>query len=117
MRSEASIEIDCPIDQVFELTNKHVAAWSPVCVEDEVLEEKPGHVGTTFCNVTEDRGKRMEFQGTVTKWDAPRLSAVDLKGDMFDIQVEYSFEDLGDRTSRMCREKASHVSSSFCSGG
>ncbi len=67
MQSETSIEIDRPIDDVFRLTNDHVAEWSIIVVEDEVLNEKPGVVGTTFRTVTEERGKRMVFQGLVTR--------------------------------------------------
>lgn len=98
MRSETSIEIDRPIDDVFRLTNDHVAEWSIVVVEEEVLDKKPEGVGTTFRTVTEDHGKRMEFQGIVTQYDPPRFSAVRMTGEMFDIEAEYTFEDLAART-------------------
>jgi len=38
------------------LTNDHVADWSTIVVEDEVLDKKPDGVGTTFCTVTEEHG-------------------------------------------------------------
>ena len=98
MESKLSIEIDRPIAQVFELTNKDVTAWSITCVEDEILNETPEVVGTTFRIVTEDRGKRMEFQGVVTKHNPPTESAVQMTGEHFDIEAHYLFEDLGDRT-------------------
>ena len=98
MNTQGSIEIDRPIEDVFRLTNDHVAEWSLVVVEDTVINETPDRVGTTFRSVTEDRGKRMEFQGEVTRWEAPTLSAIHMTGDMFDLDVEYSFEDLGERT-------------------
>ncbi|MBC8353537.1 MAG: SRPBCC family protein [Planctomycetes bacterium] len=98
MQSEASIEIDRPIDEVFRLTHEDVAEWSIVVVEDEVIDEKPEGVGTTFRTVTEDHGKRMEFQGVITAYDPPHSIAIEMIGQMFDIQVAYAFEDLGGRT-------------------
>lgn len=98
MLQEASIEIDCPIDEVFRLTNDDVAEWSIIVVEDEMLEEKPGGVGTTFRMVTEDRGSRMEFEGLITRHEPPHVNAIHMKGKMFDIEAEYTFEDLSGRT-------------------
>ena len=40
MQSSATVEIDKPIDPVFEYTNNHVAEWSTIVVEDEVIEKK-----------------------------------------------------------------------------
>lgn len=97
MRNEVSVEIDRPIDDVFRLTNNHVAEWS-IVVEDEVLEEQPAGVGTTFRTVTEDHGKRMEFQGVITRYDPPYASAIRLTNDMLDIETEFTFEDLSGRT-------------------
>lgn len=98
MQSEGSVEIDRPIEEVFRLTNDHVADWSIIVVEDEVLDEKPKGVGTAFRTVTEEKGKRMEFQGLITRYDPPDASAIRLTGDMFDIEADYTFEDLGGRT-------------------
>jgi hypothetical protein len=63
MRNEVSVEIDRPIDDVFRLTNDHVAEWSIIVVDNEVIDRKVDGVGTTFRTVTEDHGKRMESQG------------------------------------------------------
>ncbi|MEX2186379.1 MAG: SRPBCC family protein [Pirellulales bacterium] len=98
MKNEGSIEIDRPINEVFRLTNDHVAEWSIIVVENEMLDEKPGGVGSTFRTVTEDNGKRREFQGVVTRHDPPRASAMRMTGDMFDIEAEYFFEELSGRT-------------------
>lgn len=56
MKQQASVEVERPIDEVFEYTNKRVAEWSLTVVEDEVIEEEPGGVGSTFRCVTEDHG-------------------------------------------------------------
>jgi hypothetical protein len=98
MRAQVSVEIDRPIDEVFDFTITHVAEWSITVIEDEVIEEKPGHVGTTFRCLTESQGRKMEFQGVITKYDCPTLSASYLTGDAFDIDVEYAFEDVSGKT-------------------
>ena len=40
----------------------------------------------------------MEFQGVVTRHDPPNLSACQLTGSSFDIDAEYTFENLSGRT-------------------
>jgi hypothetical protein len=40
MRTSGSVEIDKPIEVVFEYTNNNVAEWSTIVVEDEVIEKK-----------------------------------------------------------------------------
>ncbi len=97
MLNSASVIIDRPIEQVFELTNRDVAEWSITVVEDTLVEDvNNGDVGTCFQVVTEERGSRMDFDGVVTKWQPPRLSEVHLEGKMFNIDAEYIFQDLGD---------------------
>ena len=98
MQNEVSIEIDRAIEDVFRLTRNHVAEWSITVVEEEVLDEKPDGVGTTFRTVTENHGKRMEFQGIVTRYDPPHAYAVQMTGDMVDIETEVTFEDVSGRT-------------------
>ncbi len=97
MQSLASIEIDRPIDEVFTYTNEKVDEWSLTVVKDEVIEDKDG-VGTTFLCVTEEKGRRMDFQGVVPVWEPPTRSAISLTGKSVDIEAEYRFEDLGGRT-------------------
>ena len=101
MRTEGSVEIDRAIEDVFRLTNDDVSRWSQVVIEDEVIEKRPGNIGTTFRSVTEDRGRRMEFLGTLTQYEPPTFSAVHLVGEMFDLDVEYLFEDLGEGKTKV----------------
>ena len=61
MKAEASVEINRPIEEVFDFTNNHVVEWSVTVVEDTVINETPDRVGTTFKCVTESRGQRLEF--------------------------------------------------------
>ena len=112
MQNQATVDIDRPIEEVFELTNNHVAEWSIIVVKDEVLKETPDRVGTTFRTVTEEHGKQMEFHSVVKKYDPPRLSAVLLTGDSFDIDVQYTFDDLGGRT-RVTQRSTIHAKGFF----
>lgn len=98
MKSELSIVIDRPIAEVFDYTLNHVSEWSIVCVEDEVIDQKPGEVGTTFRMVTEERGQRIEFRGVVQAYEPPTRSVAHLESKQFDIDVEYLFADVGGRT-------------------
>lgn len=98
MRTERSVEIDRPIEEVFRLTTEHVAEWSIIVVEDKVIDAKPGGVGTKFRTVTEEKGNRMEFEGVVVRYEPPFVNAVEMRGACFDIHAVYFFEDLGGRT-------------------
>ncbi len=98
MQAEASVEINRPIEDVFDFTNEHVAEWSITVVEDTVIEETPDGVGTTFKCLTQSHGKEMEFQGIVTRWERPHVSASELVGDSFNIDVAYFFEKTSEGT-------------------
>ena len=98
MQTTASVEIDRPITEVFDYTTNNGTEWCTIVVKDEVVDKKPDGVGTTFRVTTEERGNRMEFDGTVTRHAPPNVHAVSMKGKQFDIEAEYLFEDLGGRT-------------------
>jgi hypothetical protein len=105
MKSEMSVEIDRPIEQVFELTNRNVSKWSITVVEDEVIEDRnDGDVGTKFRIVTEERGKRMEFAGEVTEHRPPHSTRSKMVGPYFDIDALYLFEDLRNGRTRVTQK-------------
>ena len=102
MQSSCAVEIDKPIEAVFDYTNKNVAEWSSCVVEDVMIEEKnDGGLGTKFCTVTEERGRRMEFPGEVTHYEPPTASTVVLVGDSFDIEAAHTFESLDEGRTRV----------------
>ncbi len=101
MKTTGSIEIEKPIDEVFDYTINHTPEWSDIVVSDEVLLEQPGEVGTTFRTVTEERGQRMEFRGKVTQSDPPNSKTVTMEGEQFDLWVEYRFAPLATRRTRV----------------
>jgi hypothetical protein len=98
MESTCSIEIGRPIEAVFDYTLNEISEWSIVVVEDEVTSDGPVGVGTTFRTVTEERGDRMEFDGKVTKHEPHTAHSVTMKGKSFDLEVDYTFEDLNGST-------------------
>ena len=98
MRTQLSVEIDRPIDEVFHRTLNNVSDWSITCIEDELIEETPEGVGTRFRIVTEDRGQKMEFHGQVTEQDAPRMSRCEMVGKSIDLDVIYTFDETSTGT-------------------
>jgi hypothetical protein len=98
MQTTMSVEIDRPFGEVFDYTLHNVAEWSTIVVKDEMLDDKPLGVGSTFRVTTEEHGRRMEFDGLVTRHEPPTAHDVVMKGKAFDIAAEYRFADLGGRT-------------------
>ena len=101
MKMAGSIEIDRPVQEVFDYTVNNVAEWSLVVVEDEPLDDKPLGAGSTFRFATEERGHRMEFTGEVVRHDPPTAHAAEMKSKLFDITGDYSFESLGPDLTRV----------------
>lgn len=98
MKSTGSIEINRSIDDVFDFTINHVPQWCESVIEDELVEETHDGIGNKLRIVTEENGHRMEFAAEVTIHQPPTRSAIMMYGDMFDIEVDYTFENLGYRT-------------------
>lgn len=93
MKQSQSIEINRPIQDVFDYTTDNPADWSLIVVEDELVESvNEGGVGTKFRIVTEERGQRMEFESVVTEHAPPHRSAIRMSGSAFDIHANYDFE-------------------------
>ena len=77
MRNEQSVEIDRPLAEVFDFAMNNTVKWVEIVVEDEVVEDKNnGGVGTRIHVVTDEKGRRMEFDGVVTRYEPPNVSAV-----------------------------------------
>ena len=88
MKNGISVDIARPIEDVFILANDHVSVWSSIVVEDELLHlADDGGVGTKFRTVTEDRGRRMEFDGEEVEYEPPTRSAILRRGPAFDLNV------------------------------
>lgn len=98
METYGSIEINRPIEEVFDYTMNNATEWSNIMEEHEMIHETEDGVGSTFRLVTVDRGRRMDFEGEVTHHRPPTESAIVMRGKQFDLEVAYQFEDLGGST-------------------
>ena len=113
MRTAISVEIERPVSEVFRYTNENISDWSLTVIEDEVLNETPEKVGSTFRILTEERGRKMEMTGVVTRYEIDRLSEVHLVGPGFEIDALYEFEDLGNGTVRVTETARVHPKGLF----
>ena len=100
MKNNFSMEIQAPPDRVFSWLDESskVMQWIEGYTEHEDLELKPEKVGSTFRQIYTENGKPMEFHGTVTAYEANRRVACNLTSKGFDIDVDYTLEDLGGST-------------------
>ncbi len=94
------IEINARPDIVFSwLDEPHkLQQWLPNIVENEVLQEVEGGVGTTWRQVYEESGRRMEMFGELTLYQPGKRLSCAMTGKMFDLDIDYLLEDLGGRT-------------------
>ncbi len=92
-----SVDVDAPIELVWKWGTdpERLKQWIPELVSDEVIEEKPGHVGTRFKQVWLERGREMEMEGVVRQWDENRFISIDLECSLFAMTLENTFEQVG----------------------
>jgi len=100
MKNTYHIDIEASPDRVFYWLDdsKRVMEWAKGVVENEDLERTEERVGSTFRQVFEENGRKMEFQGRCTAYEANKRLGVFLDGLMFDLDVDYELEDLGGKT-------------------
>jgi hypothetical protein len=71
MLTSGSVEIDKPIEVVFEYTNNNVAEWSTIVVEDEVIEKKQRR---REHDISVGDGRTRETDGVRGRGDAVRAT-------------------------------------------
>ena len=100
MGMSISTDIAAPPEKVFYWLDdsKRVMEWCKNIVENEDLEVTENRVGSTFRQVFEENGRRMEFRGRVTAYEANRRLAIITEGDSFGLNVEYVLEPTGTGT-------------------
>jgi len=94
------IEIDAAPEIVFswlEVPEK-LSQWLPNIQENEILEETPERVGSTWRQVYVENGRRMEMFGTTTAYEPNKRNSCEITGKLFDLNIDYFLEDLGGRT-------------------
>lgn len=100
MKQSHSVDILAPPSRVFYWLDdaKRVMAWVDGVVENEDLEVTDEGVGSTFRQVFEENGRKMEFQGVVTFYEKDSRLAATLTGEFFDLDVGYVLEPVGSST-------------------
>jgi hypothetical protein len=105
MEDEVSVEINRPINVVFEGTRKGIASLTVT----KYIEGRPEGVGSTFhcvftvpmfCGVKLPRFRHgpLDFWGVVTRYEPSKLMAVHLTGYAYDVDAEFRLDDLGGKT-------------------
>ena len=91
METTYSIEIDTTPDRVFYWLDdpQRVMKWLSSIVENENLHETRDKVGTTFRQVVDENGRRMEVHGTVTAYETNERLAIHLNAKGFEVDAEY----------------------------
>jgi carbon monoxide dehydrogenase subunit G len=97
-RFEERLEIDRPIDEVFDFLAdlSTTAEWDPGILEARRGEDGPIGVGSTFHLVASFDGRRVGLTYTTTFYDRPRRFVVDGVGPRFHGVDDIRFADTGD---------------------
>lgn len=69
--------------------------WQKNVKGGELLISNPGIVGTTFKEVIEEDGNRIEMFGTITKYEKNRLIGFHIGSRIHEFDVKYDLEDKG----------------------
>ena len=98
MRTSKTTIIDAPASIVFLwLEDKdRLQKWVPNLIEDQTLADTPDKIGSRFRQVYLENGKRMEMVGEITDYVENERMRVDISGDMFDLDVDYTLKQLSE---------------------
>lgn len=95
-----TIEIDAPIERVFDLVDKpeNLRRWIDGLEETTYLDEPDpaSPVGTRFKQRIREGGRVAEYEGEVTAYEKPRHLGVRIGNTRFEMDVDYRFSERGD---------------------
>jgi hypothetical protein len=96
-----SLEVDTPLDQVFEyfLDFRNENEWNVVAHDVVKVEDGPIEVGSTFRGVYDRMGA---MQYTIQELDPPRFASVRGEARMFRWSSTFTFTDEGGHTHVVC---------------
>jgi hypothetical protein len=72
--------------------------WQKNVRGGEILIHKPEMVGTTFKEVIEEDGNRLEMRGVITQFVEDQIVAFHLESKIHEVEVSYSLEGVNDAT-------------------
>lgn len=109
MKQTHHVDIQASPEKVFSVLDdpSNIVKWAGGVVENENLDVKDENVGTTFRQVYDEKGRRMEFQGVVTKYEKDRAMGVHLEGSGFDLDVDYTLQPMAGGT-RLVQDSEVH---------
>ena len=97
MRISSSIEVHSSPQTVFAWLSSPEKArqWMKNVAEGEILHETAERVGTTFREVVEEEGGRIEMQGSITGFEQDRRISFHLASKIHELDVDYRVEEIG----------------------
>jgi uncharacterized protein YndB with AHSA1/START domain len=72
--------------------------WQKNVKGGEIIETRPEIIGTTFKEVIEEGGNRLEMQGKITKYVRNKTIAFHMKSRIHEFDVSYTVEGVGSAT-------------------
>jgi carbon monoxide dehydrogenase subunit G len=91
---EHSDVIKAPVEKVFEFMNnpEKELLWRPELIEMEQISEGPPNVGTTYREVTEFMGKKMETTAEITEYVPNKISSMKSTSGPISFELRGKFE-------------------------
>ncbi len=106
MQTSKTTLIDAPASTVFLWLedNSRLKQWVPNLIEDEALVETPEKIGSRFRQVFLENGRKMEMIGEITAYAENERMRVDISGNMFDLDADYSLKALSDNQTELTQK-------------
>ncbi len=106
MQNHFEIEIDATPERVFHWLDdpERVMQWAENVVENENLHETANKVGSTFRQVYDENGRRMEFMGEVLAYEKDRRLHITMTSKMFDLDVDYELVGIDGDGTRLVQD-------------
>jgi len=93
-------EISQPPEMVFPWIEDPEKAmqWQKNVKGGEIIEENPNKIGTTFKEVIEEGGNRLEMYGSITKYVKDKIIGFHLVSKIHEFDVSYAVEEIENAT-------------------
>jgi len=106
MKSSTTTLINAPAATVFLWLedNDRLMRWVPNLVEDEALVDTPEKIGSKFRQVFLENGRRMEMTGEITAYVENERMRVDVVGDMFVLDADYTLKAIADNQTELTQD-------------
>ena len=105
MRVASEIEILRSPEAVFPWIAEPEKAmkWQKNVKRGDIVDSKPGVVGTTFIELIEEDGKSLEMHGTITRFIENKNIGFHIRSKIHEFDVDYSLE-LTDKSTKVSIE-------------